>query len=96
MPPCATATSECWFTTRAGWGIGTYLGKAAGQNTMGDVIGHVTDMGRDWTRDHHDRGCQTQAFLPFHCDKTDAVTICCPVHSLDGGIDFQPPTTPSA
>ena len=68
------------------WGIGTYLGTAAGQNTMGDVIGHVTDMGRDWNRDHHDRGYQSHALLPFHCDKTDAVALLCYHPARSGGL----------
>ena len=67
------------------WGIGTYLGEAAGQNRMGDVIGHVTDVGRNWTKDNHDRGYQTTSFLPFHCDKTDVVALLCLHPSKSGG-----------
>jgi hypothetical protein len=67
------------------WGIGTYLGEAAGQNRMGDVIGHVTDIGRNWAKDNHDRGYQTRSFLPFHCDKTDAVALLCLHPSKSGG-----------
>ena len=68
------------------WGIGTYLGEAAGQNRMGDVIGHVTDIGRNWSKDNHDRGYQTTSFLPFHCDKTDAVALLCLHPAKSGGL----------
>lgn len=68
------------------WGLGTHLGEAAGQNRMGDVIGHVTDVGRDWSKDNHDRGYQTRSDLPFHCDKTDAVALLCMHPSMSGGL----------
>ena len=68
------------------WGIGTHLGEAAGQNRMGDVIGHVTDVGRDWAKDNHDRGYQTTSFLPFHCDKTDVVALMCLNTAKSGGL----------
>ena len=68
------------------WGIGTYLGEAAGQNRMGDVIGHVTDVGRDWSKDHHGRGYQTTSYLPFHCDKTDVVALLCLNTAKSGGL----------
>ncbi len=68
------------------WGIGTYLGEAAGQNRMGDVIGHITDAGGNWLKNNHDRGYQTTSFLPFHCDKTDVVALLCLHPSKSGGL----------
>ncbi len=68
------------------WGIGTHLGEAAGQNRMGDVIGHVTDTDRNWSTDNHGRGYQSRSFLPFHCDKTDAVALLCLHPAKSGGL----------
>jgi len=68
------------------WGIGTYLGEAVGQNTMGDVLGHVRDIGRDWNKDHHGRGYQGHDALSFHCDKNDVVALMCWHPAKSGGL----------
>lgn len=68
------------------WGLGTYLGEAVGQNTMGDVLGHVRDVGRDWNEDHHGRGYQGHDALAFHCDKNDLVALMCWHPARSGGL----------
>ncbi len=67
------------------WGLGTYMGEAVGQNQMGDVVGHVMDVGRDWNEDHHGRGYQGRDALSFHCDKNDMVALMCWHPSKSGG-----------
>jgi len=67
------------------WGLGTYFGEAVGQNTMGDVLGHVRDIGRDWNVDHHGRGYQGHDALAFHCDKNDVVALMCWHPAKSGG-----------
>jgi len=68
------------------WGLGTYFGEAVGQNTMGDVLGHVRDIGRDWNEDHHGRGYQGHDALAFHCDKNDVVALMCWHPAKSGGL----------
>ena len=67
------------------WGLGTYMGETVGQNQMGDVVGHVMDVGRDWNKDHHGRGYQGRDALSFHCDKNDMVALMCWHPSMSGG-----------
>ncbi len=67
------------------WGMGTYLGEAVGQNQMGDVMGHVMDVDRDWNKDNHGRGYQGRDALSFHCDKNDMVALMCWHPSQSGG-----------
>lgn len=67
------------------WGMGAYLGEAVGQNRMGDVMGHVMDVGRDWKNDNHGRGYQGRDALSFHCDKNDVVALMCWHPSKSGG-----------
>lgn len=67
------------------WGIGTYLGRARAQNAQGDVLGHVRDMGRNFQKDMHARGYQTNLLLPFHTDSCDVVGLCCLEVARRGG-----------
>ncbi|HIE49814.1 MAG TPA: TauD/TfdA family dioxygenase, partial [Gammaproteobacteria bacterium] len=67
------------------WGLGAYWGEAVGQNQMGDVVGHVMDINRDWNTDNHGRGYQSKDALSFHCDKNDAVALMCWNPSKSGG-----------
>ena len=58
------------------WGIGTHLGRSVAQNAYGDVLGHVRDVGKDWTTDMNARGYQTTLHLPFHNDSA-MWSVCC-------------------
>lgn len=67
------------------WGIGRYLGRAIAQNAYGDLLGHVRDLGKDWTRDMSARGYQTPMKLPFHNDSCDVVGLMCLSTARSGG-----------
>ena len=67
------------------WGIGTQLGSAFAQNAQGDMLGHVRDLGADWTTDMKARGYQTRLRLPFHNDSTDVVGLLCLLKAKSGG-----------
>ncbi len=67
------------------WGIGTYLGKAVAQNAYGEALGHVRDLGKDWTKDMSARGYQTTRLLPFHNDSCDVVGLLCLRAAKAGG-----------
>ena len=67
------------------WGIGTYLGRAVAQNAYGEALGHVRDLGKDWTKDMTARGYQTTKLLPFHNDSCDVVGLLCLQAAKVGG-----------
>lgn len=68
------------------WGIGTHLGRSVAQNAYGDVLGHVRDIGKDWTTDMSARGYQTTMHLPFHNDSCDIVGLLCLRTAKQGGL----------
>jgi hypothetical protein len=68
------------------WGLGAHLGRAVAQNAYGDVLGHVRDLGKDWTKDMSARGYQTTAHQPFHNDSCDVVGLFCLRTAKQGGL----------
>lgn len=68
------------------WGIGAHMGRAVAQNAYGDVLGHVRDIGKDWTTDMTARGYQTTLHQPFHNDSCDAVGLLCLRKAKSGGL----------
>jgi hypothetical protein len=66
-------------------GIGAHLGRAVAQNAFGDVLGHVRDLGGDWSTEMTTRGYQTTAHLPFHTDSCDVVGLLCLRSAKRGG-----------
>ena len=68
------------------WGLGAHLGKSVAQNAYGDVLGHVRDLGKDWTKDMTARGYQTTAYQPFHNDSCDVVGLFCLRTAKAGGL----------
>jgi hypothetical protein len=68
------------------WGVGTHLGRAVAQNAYGDVLGHVRDLGKDWTKDMNARGYETTAHQPFHNDSCDVVGLFCLRTAKKGGL----------
>ncbi len=68
------------------WGIGAHLGRAVAQNAYGDVLGHVRDLGKDWTKDMSARGYQTTMHQPFHNDSCDVVGLLCLRAAREGGL----------
>jgi len=66
------------------WGLGVHLGLPITQNAKGDLIGHVTDGGREYQSENV-RGYTTNDALRFHCDSADAVSLLCVHHARSGG-----------
>ena len=68
------------------WGIGMHMGRPVAQNAYGDVLGHVRDIGKDWTNDMNARGYQTTLHLPFHNNSCDVVGLLCLRTAKTGGL----------
>jgi hypothetical protein len=66
-------------------GIGAHLGEALSQNGKGHVLGHVANLGLDYT-DPTTRGYQTSAELDFHTDGGDIVGLLCVRPARAGGL----------
>lgn len=67
------------------WGIGLHLGDAMPNNPEGDMIGHVTDLGKTQA-DANSRGYQTREAMDYHCDQADIVGLLCVRTAKSGGI----------
>jgi hypothetical protein len=67
------------------WGIGLYLGEPVSQNGKGHVLGHVTNLGLNYS-DPEVRGYQTAARLNYHTDSSDIVALLCLRPSRSGGL----------
>ena len=67
------------------WGIGTHLGEAVSQNGKGHVLGHVQDLGYDYSSPQA-RGYQTSARLPYHTDSSDLVCLLSLQTAKSGGL----------
>ena len=66
------------------WGIGAHLGVAVSQNGKGHVLGHVKNLGLDYSLPAT-RGYQTSERLPFHTDYADLVGLMCLRPAKRGG-----------
>ena len=66
------------------WGIGTYFGAALSQNAEGHMLGHVKDIGKDYS-DPLVRSYQTKAAMAFHNDACDMVALLCLNTAKSGG-----------
>ncbi len=66
-------------------GIGAHLGEAVSQNAKGHVLGHVANLGLDYS-DPSTRGYQTTAELKFHTDGGDIVGLLCIRPAGSGGL----------
>lgn len=67
------------------WGIGRHLGDATSNNPEGDLLGHVTDLGKT-QKDPLSRGYQTREEMSFHCDQCTVVGLLCVRTPKSGGI----------
>jgi hypothetical protein len=65
-------------------GLGAHLGRARSQNALGDVLGHVRDMGLS-SSDPHVRLYQTRERQTFHTDSCDIVGLLCLQEARKGG-----------
>lgn len=66
------------------WGLGVHLGVPISQNAKGELIGHVTDSGREYERKNV-RGYTTNDAIRPHCDSSDIVALLCVHHARSGG-----------
>ena len=64
------------------WGVGAYFGAALSQNASGHLLGHVKDLGTDYSKV---RGYQTRAAMAFHSDQVDILGLCCLHPAKSGG-----------
>jgi hypothetical protein len=67
------------------WCIGAHLGEAISQNAKGHALGHVRDLGFDYSKPSA-RGYQTSERLPYHCDMGDVVGLLSLRTSRSGGL----------
>lgn len=66
------------------WGFGAYVGQVISQNTKGDLLGYVTDLGNDYYSNNV-RGHTTRARLRPHTDSCDVVALLCVRTAASGG-----------
>jgi hypothetical protein len=71
-------------TAAAFWGIGAHIGRAVSQNKHGHLLGHVKDLGGDYTKVKV-RGYMTKAAMGFHADSADILSLCCLSPAKAGG-----------
>ncbi|MEP0944178.1 MAG: TauD/TfdA family dioxygenase [Rhizobiaceae bacterium] len=67
------------------WGIGRHLGVATPNNPEGDMLGHITDLGKTQS-DPNSRGYQTREAMDYHCDQCDIVGLICIRAARQGGV----------
>jgi len=65
-------------------GLGSHLGQPMSQNKKGHVLGHVTDLGGNYS-DPNTRGYFTRAEMRCHSDPCDYVGLLCLKTSKSGG-----------
>src|SRR5207244_10624307 len=65
-------------------GLGAHLGRPISQNREGHILGHVKDLGGDYS-DPNTRGYMTRAEMRFHTDPCDYVGLLCLQTSMSGG-----------
>ena len=65
-------------------GLGSWLGATMSQNKHGHILGHVKDLGCDYS-DPTTRGYMTRSEMRFHTDACDYVGLLCLNASKSGG-----------
>lgn len=66
-----------WF------GLGTHFGRAVSQSVMGDLLGHVINVGGD---DNKHRAYRNARELAMHTDRCDIVGMFCMQKAKEGGL----------
>ena len=66
------------------WGICTHFGTALSQNAAGHMLGHVKDLGKEYS-DPMVRSYQTNVAMAFHNDACDMVALLCLKTAKSGG-----------
>ncbi len=69
------------------WGIGVHMGTATPNNPEGDMLGHITDLGKT-QKDANSRGYQTRELMDYHCDQSDIVGLLCLRGAKAGGVSM--------
>ncbi|WOF75600.1 TauD/TfdA family dioxygenase [Parvibaculaceae bacterium PLY_AMNH_Bact1] len=67
------------------WGIGLHMGEAVPQNTDGDLLGHVRDVGAD-PNAYGVRLYKTRVEQDFHTDGADIIGLFCLRGGRSGGV----------
>jgi hypothetical protein len=65
------------------FGLGTHFGRAVSQSSMGDRLGHVTDVGG---KDRRERAYRNSRELSLHTDRCDLVAMLCVRPAMSGGL----------
>lgn len=65
-------------------GLGAHLGQTMSQNKAGHILGHVKDLGLDYS-EANTRGYMTNAEMRFHTDACDYVGLLCLQTPMSGG-----------
>ena len=65
-------------------GVGAWLGRRISQNRDGHILGHVKDLGGDYSNPNT-RGYMTRAEMRFHSDSCDYVGLLCLQTAMKGG-----------
>lgn len=66
------------------WGIGSYFGNPISQNSKGQILADVIDLGNDYS-DINSRGYKTNSSLLPHVDSSDMVALFCVNTAQTGG-----------
>ena len=66
------------------WGIGAYFGDPISQNSKGQILADVIDLGNDY-HDLNSRGYKTSSGLLPHVDSSDMVALFCVNTARSGG-----------
>ena len=66
------------------WGIGAYFGNPISQNSKGQILADVIDLGNDYN-DINSRGYKTNSGLLPHVDSSDMVALFCVNTARSGG-----------
>lgn len=66
------------------WGVGAYFGEPISQNSKGQILADVVDLGNDYS-DLNARGYKTAAELLPHVDSSDIVALLCVNTAKAGG-----------
>ena len=67
------------------WGLGLYMGDPVSQNTDGDLLGHVLDVGAD-PAERGVRLYKTRVEQDFHTDGADVIGLFCLRPARQGGV----------
>lgn len=74
-------------TYRIYWVLGVHLGRLVPQNSKGDLIGQVTDLGSRYQQDINARGYTSSDEMVFHSDAADVVSLLCVRQAKAGGLN---------